>query len=47
MAENLNGYFSSKVTRRYISSLPIPGAKFQEAKSNYLAQLIVIPEMVI
>ena len=29
-----------------ISSLPIPDAKFQEAKSGYLGQLIVIPETV-
>ena len=29
-----------------ISSLPVPDAKFQEAKSDYLGQLIVIPEMV-
>ena len=29
-----------------ISSLPDPDAKFQEAKSYYLGQLIVIPEMV-
>ena len=29
-----------------ISSLPVPGAKFQEAKSDYLRQLIVTPEMV-
>ena len=28
------------------SSLPVPVAKFQEAKSDYLRQLIVIPEMV-
>ena len=33
-------------TREYISSLPVPDAKFQEAKSDYLGQLIVIPEMV-
>ena len=29
-----------------ISSLAVPGAKFQEAKSDYLGQLIVTPEMV-
>ena len=28
------------------SSLPVPDAKFQEAKSDYLGQLIVTPEMV-
>ena len=34
------------VTREDISSLPVPEAKFQEAKSDYLEQLIVTPEMV-
>ena len=29
-----------------ISSLPVPDDKFQEAKSDYLGQLIVTPEMV-
>ena len=29
-----------------ISSLSVPDTKFQEAKSDYLGQLIVIPEMV-
>ena len=33
-------------TREDISSLPVPDAKFQEAKSDYLGQLIVTPEMV-
>ena len=33
-------------TREDINSLPVPDAKFQEAKSNYLGQLIVTPEMV-
>ena len=28
------------------SSLLVPNAKFQEAKSDYLGQLIVIPEMI-
>ena len=46
MAEDLNGYFSSVFTREHISSLPIPDAKFQEAKSYYLGQLIVTPEMI-
>ena len=32
-------------TREDISSSPLPDAKFQEAKSHYLGQLIVIPEM--
>ena len=29
-----------------ISSLPVPDATFQEAKSDYLGQLIVTPQMV-
>ena len=33
-------------TREDIRSLPFPDAKFQEAKSEFLAQLIVTPEMV-
>ena len=32
-------------TRENISSVPLADAKFQEAKSNYLGQLIVTPEM--
>ena len=32
-------------TRENISSLPIPDAKFQKAKSEYLGPLIVSPEM--
>ena len=44
MAEDLNGYFSSMFSKEDISSLPVPDAKFQEAKSGYLGQLIVIPE---
>ena len=43
MAEDLNGYFISVFTRDDISSLPVPDAKFQEAKSDYL---ILTPEMV-
>ena len=46
MAEELNGYFNLVFTREDIISLPVPDAKFQEAKSNYLGQLIVTPEMV-
>ena len=45
MAEDLNGYFSSVFTREDISSLQVPDAKFQEAKSDYLGLLIVTPEM--
>ena len=30
-------------TREDIRSLPVPDAKFQEAKSDYLRQLIVTP----
>ena len=43
MAGYLNGYFSSVFTRENISSLPVPDAKFQEAKSDYLGQVIVTP----
>ena len=46
MAKDLNGYLSSVFAREDINSLPVPDAKFQDAKSNYLGQLIVIPEMV-
>ena len=46
MAEDLNGYFSLVFTREDISSLPVPDAKFQETKSDYLGQLIVTPEIV-
>ena len=46
MAESLNGNFSSVFTRYDISSLPVPDAQFQEAKSDYLGQLILTPEMV-
>ena len=41
MAKDLNGYFNSVFAREDIISLPVP-----DAKSNYLGQLIVIPEMV-
>ena len=46
MVEDENGYFSSVFTREDINSLPVPDAKFQEAKSDYLGQIIVTPEMV-
>ena len=46
MAEDLDGHFSSVFTREDISSLQVPDAKFQEAKSDYLGQLIVPTEMV-
>ena len=42
----INVYFSSLFTRENISSLPVPDAKCQEAKSVYLGPLIVTPEMV-
>ena len=45
MAEDLNGYLSSVFTREDISSLPVPYAKFQEATSDYLEQLIVTPKL--
>ena len=46
MAEDLNGYSSSVFTIQDISSLPVPGAKFQEAKSDYSGQLSVTPGLV-
>ena len=46
MAEDLNGYISSVFIREDISSLPVPDARFQEAKSECLWQLFVTPEMV-
>ena len=46
MVEDLNGYFSLVFTREDINSLPVPDGKFQEAKSDYLGQLFVTPEMV-
>ena len=46
MAEHLTGYFRSVFTRENISSLPVQDAKFQEAKSDYLVQLIVTTEMI-
>ena len=46
MTEYLNGYFSSVFIREDISSLPVPDAKCQEAKSDYLGQLYVTQEMV-
>ena len=46
MAEDLNCYFSSVFTREDINSLPVPDAKFQEAKPDYVGQLIITPEMV-
>ena len=46
ISEHLNGYFSSVFTTEDINSLPVPDAKFQEAKSYYLGQLIVTPEIV-
>ena len=46
MAEDLNGFFSSVFTREEISSLLVPGAKFQESKSDYLGRVLVTPEMV-
>ena len=44
--EDLNGYFSSVFTREDTSSLPVPDVTFQEAKLDYLGQLIVTPERV-
>ena len=46
MAEDLNGFFSSVLTTGNISSVPIPDATFQEAKSYCLGQLTVTPVMI-
>ena len=46
MVEDLNGYFSSVSTKKDISSLPVPDAKFQKASFDYLGQFIITPEMV-
>ena len=55
MLEISQGFFNGRIpkwilqvmfTREDISSLPVPDAKFQDAKSDYLGQLIVTPEMV-
>ena len=40
MTEYLNGHFSSVFTRADISSLLVPDAKFHEATSDYLGQLL-------
>ena len=45
MVEDINGYSSSVFTREDISSLPVPNAQFQEAKWDYLGQIIATPEM--
>ena len=45
MVEGLNRYFSSVFTKEDISSLSVPDAKFQEAKSDYLGLLIVTKKM--
>ena len=45
MAEDLNGYFNSVFTTEDISLLPVPDAKFQDSKSDYLGQLIGHPEI--
>ena len=44
--EDINGYFTSVFTRDDISSLTVPDANFQEAKSDYIGRLIVTLEMV-
>ena len=46
MAENLNEYFSSVFTRKYISALPVIETKFEGRESDYLGQLIITPNMV-
>ena len=46
MADDRNGYFSLVFSREDICLLPFPDATFQEAKSDYLGQLIVTTEMI-
>ena len=46
MAENLNEYFSSVITREDINTLPVLETKFEGRESDYLGQLIVTPKMV-
>ena len=46
MAQDLHVYFNSVFAIEDISSLSAIDAKLQKAKSVYLGQLIVIPEMV-
>ena len=46
MAENLNEYFSSVLTREDIIVLPVPNIKFEGTESDYLGQLIVTHKMV-
>ena len=41
-----NGYLSSVFTTEDISSLPVPYSTFQDAKSDYLGQLVATPEIV-
>ena len=43
---NVASSWRHSCNRDDISSLPVPDAKFQEAKSDYLGPLIVTPEMV-
>ena len=46
MAENLNEYFSSVVTRQDISILPVLETKFEGREFDYLGQLIITQTMV-
>ena len=46
MAEHLNLYYSSVITREDISALPVPETNFEGRESDYLGQLIVTPKMV-
>ena len=46
MAENLNEYFSSVLTREDIGILPVLETKFEGGEFDYLGQLIVTPTMV-
>ena len=40
MVEDRNGYFSPMHTRNGISSLKVPDARCQEAKSDYLFRAV-------
>ena len=47
MAEKLNEYFSSVLTRAYINALPVSETMFEGRKSDYLRQLTITPKMVV
>ena len=47
MAEELNMHFSSVITRKDTSSLPVPETKFKGSDGEMLGQLFVTPEVVV